>query len=260
MTKGICPFAAQLPIPAGSNDPAITPRIGILHVADSEGFSLFNFFKRNQHNGSGVESHFYIRYDGTIEQYRNIYREADANYKANRFAVSIETEGKASGAWTDEQIFSIKMLMRWLSSEGIPLQVAPTWDGAGWGYHIMFGTPGPWTKYRKSCPGPTRISQFNTFLVPWLMGINNSVPTPDIPKPNTSKVTLRKGDINARVTTLQIGLNRVFPAYSKLKVDGIFGNATDWVVKEFQRRTGLMVDGIVGPITARELAKYGITF
>jgi peptidoglycan hydrolase-like protein with peptidoglycan-binding domain len=32
-------------------------------------------------------------------------------------------------------------------------------------------------------------------------------------------------------------------------VDGTYGAATERVVREFQRRAGLMVDGIVGPNT-----------
>lgn len=43
----------------------------------------------------------------------------------------------------------------------------------------------------------------------------------------------------------------MFASYSKLVVDGDFGPATESVVREVQRRSGLAVDGIVGPETWR---------
>lgn len=69
---------------------------------------------------------------------------------------------------------------------------------------------------------------------------------------------LKRGSKGRRVRNLQAGLNRAFPAYSSLAVDGIFGRATERAVKEFQRRSGLTADGIVGPKTRKALARYGI--
>ena len=50
-------------------------------------------------------------------------------------------------------------------------------------------------------------------------------------------------------------MNRVYPSYSKLAVDGVFGAGTENAVKEFQRRygRGLVPDGIVGPATRRAM-------
>lgn len=74
---------------------------------------------------------------------------------------------------------------------------------------------------------------------------------------------LRRGSKGARVGALQRGLLRVFPAYAnklgRLAADEDFGPQSEEWVREFQERTGLLVDGIVGPATTRELAKYGIT-
>jgi hypothetical protein len=64
---------------------------------------------------------------------------------------------------------------------------------------------------------------------------------------------LRLGATGPKVTQLQELLNRAYPAYSHLSVDGQFGPATDAVVREFQRRSGLDPDGIVGPATAARL-------
>ena len=69
---------------------------------------------------------------------------------------------------------------------------------------------------------------------------------------------LRVGSRGAAVKRLQAGLNKSFPAYSRLKVDGIYGPSTANVVRNFQRRSKLTADGIVGRNTRKALAKYGI--
>ena len=77
--------------------------------------------------------------------------------------------------------------------------------------------------------------------------------------------TLHVGSKGESVRKLQAGLLRVFPAYAgPIKVtggaDGVFGAGTDKVVRIFQSKAGLGVDGIVGPATKAKLASYGVTF
>src|SRR5690348_1385938 len=145
-------------------DPPITARVVILHVAATETTSLAPYFTSGS---GGVESHFYVRYDGSVEQYRDTAYQADANVMANGFAISIETQGLANGTWTDAQLDAIKALLTWChDTHGIPLEVCPTWDGSGVGYHILFEDQ--WDQRHASCPGPNRINQFNNVLVPWM--------------------------------------------------------------------------------------------
>lgn len=168
----LCPFAKHMLIAPGSDDPPITPRMVILHVADSDAWSLFDYFDGRS---GGIESHFYITWRGKIEQYRDTAYQADANYLANDFAVSIETQGWGRGRWNARQLEAIKQLLVWLSEEhGIPLREVRTWDGSGVGYHTMFGAPSEWTPKVKSCPGPARKVQFHEELVPWM----KTLPTP----------------------------------------------------------------------------------
>lgn len=158
-----CPFAIWKP--AGTPGGAITPRVAILHVAAVEGMIAPH---------DGLEWHFYIRYDGSIVQVVDTNQRADANYHANPFAVSIETEGLAAGSWTEAQIRSILRLLRWLNTvHPIPLRRCDRWDGAGIGHHTMWGAPSQWTPVAKSCPGPARKVQFDTIILPALAG-----PTP----------------------------------------------------------------------------------
>ena len=69
------------------------------------------------------------------------------------------------------------------------------------------------------------------------------------PPAASGRPTLAIGSTGPDVAELQEFMNRVYPAYSDLAVDADFGPATDAVVREFQSRAGLEVDGIVGPAT-----------
>lgn len=167
----IYPKAKQLLIEPGPNDPRVNCRIGILHVDGGNAPSLYKFFSDRS---GGIESHFHIPKVAQLEQYRDTAYEADANYKANPFAMSVETQGYADEPWNAKQIQDIKDLMLWARDvEGIPLRKVTSWNDTlgGWGYHIMMGTPGMWTPVAKSCPGPLRIKQFNEILVPWMVKV-----------------------------------------------------------------------------------------
>lgn len=173
-----CPFAVHKFLPENKTQPRIDPDQVILHTAvDAPGpTSLYGYFARGDVH---VESHFFIRLDGTIEQYMDTERRADANYKANVRAISIETEDDGKNiAWTDEQIRSIKLLGQWLMKEHprIARRVCPGPDKSGWGYHSMWGAPSDWTPVKgKTCPGPARIDQFWKEIAPWL---NGALPEP----------------------------------------------------------------------------------
>lgn len=170
MSNGWMPGAILKPIPLGSNDPQIVP-IGVdLHVAVSQSDSLYDYFA---HKSGGIESHFYVRYDGTIEQYRSIFYEADAQDQGNSFMrggkrcgfVSVESEGMGEGKWTWNQIEAFKKIIYFVRRNNyFPLRVAPAWNAPGIGYHSLFAQ---WNPNGHSCPGPDRIRQFKNTLVPW---------------------------------------------------------------------------------------------
>lgn len=170
MTRGWMSDALHKPIPPGSNDPHITPVGVVCHVAVSKAASLHNFF---EHDG-GIGSHFYVRYDGTIEQYRSIWIEADAQVKGNSFwrngrlcgYVSIETEGMGHGHWTPEQVAAIKRIICFVRAQSpFPARVCRAWDDPGVGYHCQFPE---WNPDAHSCPGPDRVPQFHREIKPWL--------------------------------------------------------------------------------------------
>ena len=67
--------------------------------------------------------------------------------------------------------------------------------------------------------------------------------------------TIKLGDTGDDVKRLQ----RVFVRTKDLgpdNLDGVFGPQTEKVVKDFQQLNGLVVDGVVGPITWSHLHPY----
>ena len=66
--------------------------------------------------------------------------------------------------------------------------------------------------------------------------------------------SLSFGARGPQVELLQAVLKRA--GYSELRIDGIFGSATEAAVKNFQNRQNIKTDGVVGPETWRELNPY----
>ncbi|AZS06592.1 lysin A [Mycobacterium phage JacoRen57] len=90
----------------------------------------------------------------------------------------------------------------------------------------------------------------------WKPGVRPpSTPAP----PTTVYFLLTIGSTGDTVRKLQAQMKEVFRSYAgHLEVDGIYGPRTAAAVAEFQRRTGIGVDGDVGPITRTTLKKYGV--
>lgn len=162
------PGATLRLLPENETQGRIVPRAIIAHSAGGGG-ELYGWWMNDQ--SRGLESHFWIGWNGEIYQYMDTDRRADANGEANGFAISIETASTthASEPWTDAQVAALIRLCVWLCAThpGIATRLMehPTDSGLAW--HIQFGAPGPWTKARgKVCPGPARIAQFRDVIVP----------------------------------------------------------------------------------------------
>lgn len=80
----------------------------------------------------------------------------------------------------------------------------------------------------------------------------SGAPAPAAPAAG-GRPTVQQGSTGPTVVTLQQSLARRFPAYAAgcgaLPATGNFLTVTDCWVREFQRRSGLTADGIVGPRT-----------
>lgn len=107
----------------------------------------------------------------------------------------------------------------------------------------------------------------NTASWGFVMSVGDPSPAP---APAPAPVHLVKlGDKGVEVAHIQSFFRFVFPAYRYtvryrigvlISVDGDFGPQTEAWVKEFQRRTQLVDDGVVGPRTFAMLRKYGYTY
>ena len=89
------------------------------------------------------------------------------------------------------------------------------------------------------------------------------------PTPKPPPAIYKVGSTGAVVTQIQVFLRNTFPAYRNyvtymtgklLVVDANFGGQTESWVKEFQKRTGLTRDGIVGPLTFNKMRQYGYKY
>lgn len=170
---GAAPWRGKVQLlPDNASAPRTKPRLIILHsiVGDAQG--AYNYFKY----GTSLESTFIVagRWgqtdwpDGFIVQAMDTEREADANYRANPFAISVETEDDGSPddtPWTSRQLDALAWLIATCARiHDIPIRKADAWDGTGVGWHVQFGAPGPWTPVQKSCPGRARIAQIPLLL------------------------------------------------------------------------------------------------
>lgn len=257
----LCPFAEHRLLPENKTQGRISPRSVILHSAvDGRASSLFNFFANPK---QGLESHFYVRGDGHIEQYMDTQVRADANNKANAFAVSIETDDNGNPdaqPWSDQQVVALVKLVSWICDvHDIPKAQCAGWDKPGVGWHSMWGAPSPWTPARgKTCPGKARIEQIKTRILPALGVVPVTPPPPAISAEvdflkaiaaaAAAKPVLKKGNKGVKVKDFQTVFNKAvgFPA---LKVDGNFGATTEKWVKQYQSDRGLPADGVVGQRT-----------
>lgn len=175
------PGALWRPLP--DRTAPIAPTQAILHSAVSNADSLFPYFSRSD---VGVESHFYVRRDGFVEQMVDTGMRADANYKANSRAVSIETWDGGDPdktPWTPQQIDAMARLLAWLHhTHGIPLTRTTAWDSPGVGGHSDY--PGIWTPVRgKTCPGLIRRPQVDDVIA-----AARVIAAPDNPPPREGTV------------------------------------------------------------------------
>lgn len=78
----------------------------------------------------------------------------------------------------------------------------------------------------------------------------NPAPLIDVPAPAPAgRPTISKGATGQHVWDLQNRMTKMYPSYNPYQPTGFFGVLTDAGVREFQRRVGLKVDGVVGPAT-----------
>jgi len=154
------------PLPDHGHEPAITMHTVIHHSIVGSAEGAFQYFA----GATAIESTFIVKKSGYFWQCMSLGEQADANFRANAFAGSIETEDNGhpdTDPWTPAQLDTLV----WLSLEmrrlrpRIAHRKCRTWDDPGIGYHILF--PRQWTNVPgKTCPGAIRIRQWNQRVLP----------------------------------------------------------------------------------------------
>lgn len=169
-----------------------TPKRINFHTAVSNSSSLFNYW---QTNTRGVYSHFYIRQDGTVEQYVDTKYRAVCDLDGNKDTISVETwDGYKTGypgywlndsdvpPWTPAQLKAASELAEWVlkTHPSIPKKLATSNRAAGTESHGIsyhrIGVPG-YAKYTrdqggllyslssgKVCPGTRRVALVDDIL------------------------------------------------------------------------------------------------
>lgn len=205
-----CPFAVWRPLPENQTEPDLDASQLVLHTAvDAPGpTSLEGWWNVP---GNNIESHFFVRMDGTIEQYMDTSKQADAQRYGNSRAISIETEddGKPETTpWNEAQLQAIIRLGRWILANHpkIAHRVCRSWTDPGIGYHSMWGAPSVWTPAEgKTCPGAARIAQFPS-VVAAITDPDKPIPTPSL---TGEFMFARKGDFTDAVEFWQRRLHRL---------------------------------------------------
>jgi N-acetylmuramoyl-L-alanine amidase len=159
------------PIPDHGGEPTLSPTTHIHHSIVGSAAGAWGYFA----NSTSIESTNIVLKSGYLWQIMSRREQADANYKANAFAISTETEDNGNpntDPWTGAQIDTLVWVtLQDIRDFAIPRRVAPGWDKGGIGYHSMFGAPSQWTPAAgKTCPGTIRKRQWNTIVVPRILG------------------------------------------------------------------------------------------
>ena len=233
----------------------------VLHVAASEAASLHGWFSNPRARAS---SHFYVRRDGTIEQYIPINLISWAGVDSDNRAISIETQGMGHGTWTPEQVAAIQRIITYCQGvyPSIPSRVMASSKSseAGIGYHAL-GVPGSsWQKLRrvsqtggelwsgavgKVCPGPDRVKQ-----IPALVAGLGSTAVPSAPPAPPAPAV---GVVTASVGVAQVQQQLRDAGYYSGVIDGDAGPMTAQAVLAYQKGQryfpGLLRDGNWGDLT-----------
>lgn len=158
------------PLPDHGGEPTISPTTHIHHSIVGSGAGAWGFFA----NSTSLESTNIVLKSGELWQCMSRREQADANYKANAFAISTETEDNGNpntDPWTPAQLDTLVWVtLQDIRDFGVARRICPAWDGGGVGYHTLFGAPSQWTPSSKTCPGTVRIRQWNDIVIPRVLG------------------------------------------------------------------------------------------
>lgn len=169
------PNSMWSPLAENSGARSYTKDLFVVHSTGDRGSALaiYNYFNRPT---TVVESTFVIGLgpEDPTRQLMDSAANADANVQANQRGISVEVVGQATDDYTPWQVAELIRLGRWARrTHGIPAQIPATDKGKGFGWHVMFGAPGPWAAVAKECPGKKRIAKLKSTIFPAIFAADN---------------------------------------------------------------------------------------
>lgn len=174
------------------------------------------------------------------------------NAEENKTSIGIEISDAAYGGdWPvadDVLSLAIKLIADCMKRNGIKQAV----KGQTLTYHSMFSAT--------ACPGDYLRSKMD-YICAEVNKILSGGATPT-PTPKRSFFPAKgywgPGDYDERIDQLSAFMYKTFPSYTKKEALGsYYGKNIQASIREFQKRTHLETDGCTGPITLKELEKYG---
>lgn len=249
------------PLKENATEPHITATQLIFHSAVSKADSLWAYFQRDN---IVLESHLYVDHLGHIEQYIDLDRQADANYKANVRAISVETWDNGDPnhvPWNDAQMKAlVNIAVQVHRLKHVPIVQAPAWDKPGMGGHTDY--PNDWTNVRgKTCPGLARRPQVAVILNrakaivdghttitshPSSTSTGTKAPSFPLPPGHWYGPASGGGKAHDHGDGLKIWQAHMAKRGWKIHPDGSYGNETGDVAEAFQREKHLVPDRLIG--------------
>ncbi|PTU57178.1 hypothetical protein DBB34_05375 [Sphaerisporangium cinnabarinum] len=164
------PGAVWLPIERNHGGRRTRTRAVVLHVDAGAAKSLRGWFNNP---AALASSHFYVTFDGRVEQYLDTDAVAWTQRDGNSSCVGIETQGKGDGEWTPAQLAALAPLLVWLCDlYGLPRadmgNSLPSSRGIG--LHRYGIDPWrargceTWGPRGKACPGEQRVAQLPALI------------------------------------------------------------------------------------------------
>ncbi|WP_171468229.1 N-acetylmuramoyl-L-alanine amidase [Cellulosimicrobium sp. 72-3] len=145
-------------------------RAVVLHVDAGGADSLYGWFNNP---AALASSHFYVKYNGVVEQYLDTSVTAWTQRSGNASCIGIETQGKGDGTWTEAQLSALAPLLKWLCQYySLPVSdmrnSLPNSTGIGlhrYGIDPWRVSGGEvWGANGKVCPGDGRVAQLPGLL------------------------------------------------------------------------------------------------
>ena len=229
-----------------------TPTL-ILHT-NGNGESLASRFDDIIRSGTSSYPHYQLAFDGTLEQYCPLERQALSQFTGNAFAISVDCQDSGfehkpldQDPLSDAQVQALAEL---LVLHNIPLQACSSPKSGGLGFHAQFKG---WNKDGRNCPGPARIAQVPAILAAAaaLSGVPVVQRAVDFDALKELQDACRKavvapGDHGECVIVVQ--------GFLRIAQTGVMDDATVAAVRAFQAAHGRGPTGIVDAATWKVLA------